>query len=321
MILFLYGEDTYRSRAKLRAIRDRYLEGPAGEANFIRLVAPEIKLADFEQAAFSAPFLARTRLVMVEGLLTLKTKDGEQIIESLEGLPSSTVAVLWEEGVPDRRSKLWKRLNELAKVEEFPLLDEARLRSWIGKRVTELGGTTSPLVVDLIARSVGPDLWRLENELAKLVNYSSEVTAEAVALLLAAPETEDIFALVDSIGEGKSRQALALAHALLSGDRGELYLLSMIARQFRVITLVRYLRGKGLSEAAIAKRIALHPFVVRKAAAQAKHFATPQLKEAYRLLKDADLRLKNTAQEGAVVIDLLIAELCSLSSRSEIRQA
>lgn len=318
MIIFLYGEDSFRSREKLRAIRDRYLQSPGGEVNFLRLAPPELTYAAYEQAAYAVPFLAKTRLVILENLLSAKA-EAERIIESLSEVPSSTVLVIWEDGVPDRRTKIFGALKKAAQVEEFPLLGENELRRWITDRVENLGGEITPLVTDLLARSVGPNLWRLSGEIEKLVNYSSEVTAESVELLVEASESDDVFALVDAVGEGKARAALSHAHAILQAGRGELYLLAMLSRQFRLIAQVGHLKRQAQSEAQIAKRLGLHPFVVRKVAAQTKGFDPSDVKEAYRLLREADLKLKTTAQEGAVVVDLLIGELSRISSRASAR--
>jgi DNA polymerase-3 subunit delta len=309
MILLLRGEDSYRSRTKLRSICQAYLEKPGAELNFIRLATPFTE-DEFENAVFSAPFLSRSRLVVVEDLLGTKSSLAERVTARLEGIPASTIIIFYESLVPDGRLKPFQIVKKIAKSEEFPLLQGRALSDWVKRRAAELDSQISPRVTELLVRAVGPDLWRMDMEIQKLIAYNPEITAESVELLVKSEQIGDIFALVDAIGEKRRPQALQIAHLLLSTGGTEFYLLTMIARQLRNIMLAKDLMERKFQVKLIAEKVGLHPFVAEKACKQAANFDMQSLRSMYEEILAADLRLKNTGAEPALELDLLISRLC-----------
>src|SRR3990167_3387636 len=113
MTLFLYGADSYRSREKLQAIRRRFLSHPGAEANYLRLFAPDFDLDTYLEAVVSTPFLSRSRLVVVEGLLSYKNL-ADQVTARLEETPPSTVVVFYESSIPDGRLTSFQKLKKSA---------------------------------------------------------------------------------------------------------------------------------------------------------------------------------------------------------------
>jgi len=124
------------------------------------------------------PFLAKSRLVIFKNLLSDGKKDlQEKILSFLPKIPSSTNLIVYESEVPDRRSALFKKLNQPKISQEFKPLEGRELRGWIKEKVEEEGGKIEEGAIDKIIEYVGNDLWRMSNEISKLVSYSrSEVT-------------------------------------------------------------------------------------------------------------------------------------------------
>jgi DNA polymerase-3 subunit delta len=212
--------------------------------------------------------------------------------------------------VPDGRLKPFQIVKKIAKSEEFPLLQGRALSDWVKRRAAELDSQISPRVTELLVRAVGPDLWRMDMEIQKLIAYNPEITAESVELLVKSEQIGDIFALVDAIGEKRRPQALQIAHLLLSTGGTEFYLLTMIARQLRNIMLAKDLMERKFQVKLIAEKVGLHPFVAEKACKQAANFDMQSLRSMYEEILAADLRLKNTGAEPALELDLLISRLC-----------
>jgi DNA polymerase-3 subunit delta len=248
--------------------------------------------------------------VVIEDLLGTKSPLAERVTTRLEGIPTSTIIIFYESLVPDGRLKALQTVKKIAKSEEFLLLQGRALSDWIKRRAAELDGQISPRVTELLVQAVGPDLWRMDMELQKLVAYNPEITDESVGLLVKSEQVGDIFALVDAIGEKRRSQALQIAHLLLSSGGTEFYLLTMIARQLRNIMLAKSLLERKFQIPAIAKKVGLHPFVAEKACKQAANFEMQSLRSMYEEVLAADLRLKNTGAEPALELDLLISRLC-----------
>src|SRR3990167_2787898 len=123
MILFFYGEDTYRMRQKLKALKEKFVSASLGDTNLAVLDGAAVTYDEFIRQILAMPFLSKSRLVIVENLLKNGKKDIlEKVPEALPKVPKSTVLVFVEEGNPDKRTSIYKKLNRPGQTQEFKLL-------------------------------------------------------------------------------------------------------------------------------------------------------------------------------------------------------
>lgn len=309
MILFLYGEDNFRSRQKLDGIKEKY-QTSSGDVNLVVLEDPDIKFEDFKSHVEALPFLVEKRLVVARNFLSKTKKElQEKITSYLELVPNTCVLVFWEEETIDKKNPLFSRLKKMATSQEFNTLLGTDLTKWIRKEVEKLGGNVSPLAAELLASYVGSDLWQMNQEIRKLVNFNPEITAESIEKLVNANLSSNIFNMVDALGQRNSKKALKIMHELLEAGENEMYLLTMITRQIRNILLVKDCLSEQLSKFAISKILKLHPFVVEKAMGQAANFSFDELKGIYEKLLETDIAIKTGRLEPILALDLLVFNL------------
>ncbi len=314
MILFLYGEDNFRSRQKLNRIREKYLTS-SGDVNLVVLENPDIKFEEFKSHVEALPFLVEKRLVVARNFLgKIKKELSEKIVKYLDSVPETTILVFWEEETPDKKGILFSKLNKISKSQEFNLLLGLDLTKWIREEVESLGGEISPLAAELLASYVGNDLWQMNQEIQKLVNFNPEVTAENIEKLVNANLSSNVFNMVDALGQKNSKKALKIMHELLETGENEMYLLTMITRQIRNILLVKDCLSEDFSRYAISKILKLHPFVVQKAIVQAANFSFEELKNIYEKLLETDIAIKTGRLEPILALDLLVVNLTKPSS-------
>lgn len=115
MILFLYGEDTFRSHQKLAQIKAKFIDASLGDTNLsvADCADKDLDYTEITRMVLAMPFLAKSRLVIIKNLLSEgKKKLQEQMIEFLDKIPESTVLVIYESEKVDRRMALFKALNK-----------------------------------------------------------------------------------------------------------------------------------------------------------------------------------------------------------------
>jgi DNA polymerase-3 subunit delta len=85
----------------------------------------------------------------------------------------------------------------------------------------------------------------------------------------------------------------------------------MILRQFRILLELRDLfeRDDAMRSDDLAKRLGLHPFVVKKTLPFIKRFTLTQLKTAYEQLLDFDIKTKTGQGDQSVLLDVLVGRL------------
>ncbi|MCX6785847.1 MAG: DNA polymerase III subunit delta [Candidatus Komeilibacteria bacterium] len=316
MFIFLYGEDSYRSTQKLQEIKESFIKktDPSG-LNIIVFEGDDFNLEKFNSAAAQGGFLVSKRLIIVKNLLSGKVKKdlAEQLLELLERLKKSdNLFVFWEDGKADKRTILFKTLSADKKyTQEFEPLEPIPLTAWLKNYLNNNQGKISPAALQLLLAYLGNNLWQITGELDKLIAYKNggEISETDVKTFVAAKINENIFALTDAVAGGNKALAVKLLQEQLAGGLNEIYLLTMLTRQFRLIAQMMPLAAAGQSESAIARLTKLHPFVVKKTLLLTKKFTLEKLKNIYGRLIKLDGQFKSTGLPPQTLLDLFILEI------------
>lgn len=305
MILFFYGPNTFASRRKLQQMVAAYIKKTGSNYGLERIDGPSAKLEDLMGALAAVPFLASSRLVIIEDLSKNKTV-APAVDKLLPRVPDSTVVVFYESAV-DQRTSFFKYLTKHAQVAKFDGLTPPQLRAWVQQEVKKLGATIERPAVERLLEMVGDDQWRLEQEIAKLANYESKITPESVDTLVAASQHQTIFELVEAIVAGKTNQAMTIFHNLLGEQVSEVYMLSMIGWQLRNLLLAK--AAGRISPAELAKQAGMSPFVAGKVLSRQADYSEEALKQAFLAVVETDFAIKTGGGEPRHLVEQLIYKL------------
>lgn len=314
MFYLLFGPDTYSSRKKLESIKQKYLPEGVGDINFVNIDGDSASFEDMMRQIQTMPFLSTKRLVIIKNLLISGQKDvQEKIAENLIKIPKETLVIFWEQGDPDKRSKLYKKLAIPKHFQVFHQLSGWQLIDWIKKEIKNRGGKIDNGAAERLATACGPDLWRLSLEIDKLLSYKDKekIIEEDVNKMVKTQISAKIFDMIDAIAAKNARLASQKLHELLTAGENEIYLLSMIAYQFRNLIIIKDLTNRSLNPSEISQKTALHPFVIRKSLDIIDNFTTEKLQKIYQKLLEADISIKTGQIEPRLALDLLIVGLCS----------
>ena len=311
MIIFLYGQDSFRSRQKLEEIVAHYKESGKSGLNLISLDAKDINFSDFYDNFKISSMFAEKKLIILKNVFANKNfqEDFIKEVKSIEELKD--VVLVYESEEPDQRLKLFKALLKECKCQEFSFLAGLNLRKWAHEEFQKSGQKVNMDALDLLLNYVGNDLWRLSGEISKLSSFKKDGTVKKDDIeLFVKPRIElDIFKTIDALAAKNKKQALALLHKHLDGGEVPLYLLSMIAYQFKNLLVVKELAQKGLMYASIVKKSGLHPFVVKKTYYACNQFSFEELKKIYQRIFQVDLDIKTGKVEAETALDLLVSSI------------
>ncbi|MCX7680477.1 MAG: DNA polymerase III subunit delta [Anaerolineae bacterium] len=314
-----HGTDEFTCAEAVADLKRRLGPPEVLALNTTYLDGRKASLADLQHACDAIPFLAEKRLIIVEGLLTrLNARSDKHYLDALCGylprLPETTRLVFIEyEALPPTHPVL-KLVEGGARgyVRQFNPPDSKELPGWIVKRVSKYGGKIEPGAAHQLAAVIGADLRLLDQEILKLVTYTNAarpITQKDVELLVPYVQAAVVFDLVDALGRRDGRAAANVLHRLLDAGEHPLGLLAMIARQFRLLLLVKELKAQGLSSRDAAQALNLHPFPTGKLYEQEVYFTAAQLESIHRHLLNIDLAVKSGEIEAEVALDLLVAGL------------
>lgn len=306
MILFFYGLNTYEARQQIAKLVVQYEKKTGSDLGIERIDGAKATTAQLRAALQAVPFLAASRLVIVEGLGANKSV-GPKIADLLDDIPSTTVVVFYDPNA-DKRTVYTKALQAKAtKAVEFKPLSTAQLQRWIQQKVEQFGATIERPAMGRLLEMVGDDQWRLNNELIKLSQYSPVITSETVEQMVEATSDDNVFALIEAVTAGKTEVGLKLYHQLVSDGNNQLYILSMIIWQLRNLLLAK-LAGR-VSPPQLAKQVGMSPYVADKMLSKRHLFSEEQLKRAFILAVEAEYQIKTGIASADVLVERLIMDI------------
>ncbi len=321
-IFFWYGNASVVIAETVTAWREAFAK-KYGLENFVAVASDDLKGEDgagkLHAAVASQSLFSSKRLVILRLTEKLDKAVAEALARLLETVGADTTLVIWYEGSPDERMGWFKTAHAQAKTgvaavkafwvqgskeitkcrDVMTLVDPAQFvrQVWAKRNVL-----SEPRLGEYLVERVGIDLWQLKNEADKCASYvgaTGAVTKEVVALLSVARIEEDIFALVDAVGTGRWVAALKELEEHLLQDHEPLHLLSMIARQVRLLVDMHIFSGEVPG---------LHPFVARKMKAQAERYRREDLERLLELVLQLELKLKTTSLPPSALLTKFLYE-------------
>ncbi len=293
MIYLLYGQDSYRSREKLREIVAEYRKKSEGVLDLHQVDAeddPDGAIA----ALRSAPSLFQPkRLVVIERAgLAGETlwKKLKPVLKNLAG-DKNVIAVFWE---PDESKKFLKFIEPIgAKSQEFRRMTSAEGKRWLAAFLKTRDSSVSDAILDEIILHFIGDTWRMTNEATK--------AALGGELAIPAEDADrKIFALLDAFLLDSISALRALAEMQAAG-MNEQYIFAAIVNHTRLL-----LQLTGRSEFPADEKI--HPFVLQKARAKVRNLEPAVINQAYERLFKEDVKIKTgSSNPFASIVSILLA--------------
>ena len=326
MIYLMYGGDDVSLGERLSAMKDEVQPAELRDVNVSLLDGAGVSLGELEAAGGAVPFLADRRIVIVRGLLDRyelqrsaqrsapaerrSLGEWEGLPDVLQALPDTT-SLVFVDGALNSRNPLLALVRPLAETLTFPVPRPRELPRWIVDRARLRGIEIEPRAADALAGAVGGNLRIIDSELEKLSTYrgGEQVRYQDVRQMVAYVREANIFAAVDAVLERRPGLAVRHIHRLLDEGREPTYIITMIARQVRLVLLARDVKAQGVPRSEIGGRLSLSGYPLQKTLEQEGRISSERLAAVHRRLLEADADLKTSAAEDVLVLDMLIAEL------------
>ncbi|OGZ35998.1 MAG: DNA polymerase III subunit delta [Candidatus Portnoybacteria bacterium RIFCSPLOWO2_01_FULL_43_11] len=311
MLILLYGQDTYRSRQKLKEIIEQYKKIHQSGLNLTRFSLKNGISFNFEkirEIIEAVSMFNEKKLIILED--AFGNKDFQEVFlkyvkKNKFKKNKDVIVVIYEKGkFPVSGFK-----SQVNMIQEFKSLEGANLVKWIENEVKKQGGEIDKSSAQKLAFYVGDDLWQMNQEITKLIHYQSKITSGSVDLLVNPKIETDIFKTIDALAMRDKRTALMLLYKHLEQGEKEFYLLTMLAYQFRNLIKLKSLVERNIPYYALTQKTKIHPFVVKKTWEQLRNFNLNELKNIYRKLLEAETETKKGRLEIRAALDLLITEI------------
>jgi DNA polymerase-3 subunit delta len=329
-VILLHGADEFAIHQYIHKLVVGMGDPSIADMNITLLDGHSLNMDALRTSCNAIPFLSARRLVILVNPVSVfkGISEHKKLFELVESLPPTTTLVLVENSylpaeTKGKKSEHWlqkwaKKSGTKVLVQPFSLPDRRDMPGWIvneTRKQAEANQTKikiEPAAASLLAGMVGEDTRIASQEIAKLleyVNFEHDLTAEDVRQVSIVSAQEDVFALVDAMGNKNGHEAQRVLHLLLENE-DPFSLWGMVIRQFRLLLLVREVQENGGNQMDIEREIHVHPYVAQKLSNQAKGFNLAGLESIYHRLLTLDEGMKTGQVVTELALDMLVIELC-----------
>jgi DNA polymerase III subunit delta len=292
----LHGDEDFLKRRVLDALKGWVLGADADDFALSTHPGDKATFAGVHDELQTVPFFGPRRLVIVENADPFITRYRATLEKAVGDLPPTGVLVL--------AVKTWASTTRLARLvpdvstivckappaSKMPAWCVHHARARHGK---ELSAPAAALLVELI----GPEMGRLDQELAKLAVYvgaRARIDAPDVDRLVGRSRAEDIWKMFGAISQGNAREALTILDRLLDEGEEPIRILGAFSSRLRQLAQAARLYQLGRPLAAALEEAGVPRFreAIQGAEQQMKHLGRRRLARLYDWLMETDLGLK-----------------------------
>ncbi|RXT14805.1 DNA polymerase III subunit delta [Ammoniphilus sp. CFH 90114] len=320
-IYLLYGTEAFLIEECINFIKTKAIDEQFLDFNFSVFDLNEIPIQQAVMDAETLPFMGDKRVVVAKNahfLTGAKASGGvDHSVDSLQAYldnPTDTsilILTVFQDKL-DERKKVVKGLKSVGAVVPFMPLKDQELWGWIKRQAQKRGVQMDDHSAQTLDRIVGNDLRRLQQEMDKMASYVGQgglITEEVVYSLGSRTLEQDIFGLIDKASRLDIDQAMRIYYDLLKNKEEPLTILSLLARQFRLILQVKILSARGYSGQQMASILGVHPYPIKLAAEKAQRFKEKALRRIIAYLAEEDYRIKTGQIDKSLSMELFFMRL------------
>jgi DNA polymerase-3 subunit delta len=328
MPIYVYwGEDDFAMEKAIVILRERVLDPLWTSFNYTSF--PPEQADSIVQAlnqVMTPPFGAGGRFVwLINTSISQNCPDHilAELQRTVKVIPPESTLLLTSRNKPDERLKSTKLLKQFATFCEFPLIPAWKtelLVQSVQQAAQTVGVKLNPLVVELLAESVGNDTRLLYNELEKLRLYtqSSRKPLDVnIVSELVRNTTQNTLQLATAIRTGDTPKALGILNDLSNSDEPGLRIVATLIGQFRTWLLVKMMMetGERNPQAIALAAEVTNPKRVYFIQQEVKSLPLKQLILALPVLLELEVSLKQGASETST-LQTKVIEMCQICHSS-----
>ncbi|OIJ16675.1 DNA polymerase III subunit delta [Anaerobacillus alkalilacustris] len=321
-IYLLYGTEVFLIEEIIHSIINKVLTEDEYDFNLSTYELKETPISLAIEEALTIPFMGSYRVVIVKDPQFLTGKDQTKVEHDLKAfesyilnpVPETIFVVVAPYEKLDERKKIVKLLKKEAEVVAALPFNEQEMDKWLENRVKKYEVAISVPAKELLTQLLGNRLVMIAREIEKLslfVGRGGTIDETTVQQLVSKTVEQDVFTLVDHVVHRRKQEALQVFYELIKQKEEPIKILSLLARQFRILYQVKELSKRGYSQQNIAGTLKLHPYVVKLANQQGKLFSEKQLLKFIDELAETDYKIKTGKIEKQLALELFIIQAVS----------
>jgi len=310
MIYLIFGEDTFRSKLKLKEIIEKYKKRYSTALNVRFFDFNENSFDDFDLDFKASQLFFEKKLFVLKGI-TDNLEFQKKILKEIEKYEKSPhLLIFFVEGNVSKNT-FFEELKKRGQFQEFKPLNEVALETWAINEFKKYGVFVERGVVEKLISLIGNDLWRFSEEIKKLVCFCEKRTIKKsdVDSLVKERLELNVFKTIEAISFKDKKLAFKLLNLQIKNGEKEETLFALIKYQFRNLIQIKDLILRGDTIYQLKMKLNLHPFILNKLVKIASKFQLDELKKIYNKILNVDVAIKTGRIAPDLALDFFLINL------------
>lgn len=317
----IYGEVPELVEKKSNEIVESYLNEKKDDFNYVKYNLYDTSFNQIMEEALTMPFISEKKAIVVKNAFIFTgekvSKDiqpnNEQVNEFLEKYDGENF-IIFEvyQNKLDERKKITKTLKKTSKLAKVEQMSEQEIKKWIKNKLHENFKDIKQDALDLFIELTGINFNIVSKELEKIILFLGErptINKKDVEEIINRSLEQNVFLLTEYIQKGEKYKAIQLIKDLIVMKEEPIKLLALITSNYRLYYQCKILSRKGYSGQQIAKTINVHPYRVKLALNQVKHYQLTHLLNIIDQCAETDYKLKSSYMDKQLILELFILSL------------
>lgn len=295
-VYLLYGEESYLLEQASRYLKTAVLVDVDRDFNFFEQSVPGIDLEVLQQESNTYPVFSPRRVFWIRQAHGLSEKQWLDLLGILKHSLPSNVFILVADKI-DKRKKTSKAILDMATTCEFRKPFENQIPGWIRHIVQSKNLKIDDEAIGLLHRRVGNELFEIDQAIEKLKSYlhpQVQITAASVEAAVDRHPDQNVFQFTSLVFRRQLVPALQALSDLLQQQQNEVGMLSLLARQCRILILLKRGLADGLAGQKLAGHAGVSPFFLNDYIEQANLWRLSQLETCLMRLSGIEKNMKSS---------------------------
>ena len=323
-VMLMYGVEQYLVSWAVGSLVSKYVNPGTLQMDY-QVLEEDVTAGDILSSCNTFSMFSEKRVVWVKNFQALTRENAkglgiremESLIEYVKDANPSTLLIFSSEEINEKVAFV-KQLKSLARVYDFCPLEEGQLIAFAKKRFAAAGvnikDSVLRMMVDLSGyknRESDYHIYNLVNDIEKAVAHSngSEVREEDISFSINGDMDTYMFDFIDAVSTNHKEKAFTIMHNMLTSGAAVFSIIGMIASQIELMVQVKELRESPMNLMEISKKLKIHEFRVKKAAAYGDRFSLEKLKKVLSSIYDVDKDIKMGNLDAKIALELFIARI------------
>ncbi|HEY8362664.1 MAG TPA: DNA polymerase III subunit delta [Tissierellaceae bacterium] len=320
------GIERYLMDKTLELLKEKYIDKSFETLNYIVLDGKEVEFKDILDACETLPFMSQKKIVVIKDINEVMGNKGvdfdKKLSDYITKLDDYLIFIIIDKSNNMGQStNIYKTVKKLGGIVEFEKLKGRDLSLWVEKKFKEFKKAISydNIIYFLQSSSYNAynspkTLYDLENEILKIVNFTDnkEITREDIDLVLSRTLDTNIFNLLSYINKKDTDAALRTFNELYISNEPVQLILSMVARQIRLMLSYKLFKERGDTEGSIQKKMQIKDYEFKRISQEASNFSKEYLIQALELILKFDIKQKTSSHDEKLAFEMLIVQLSQM---------